>query len=423
MGRRISSLLTVAAILGMAACGEPQNVSPSAPSFAASAPVSTLSCNFTTLSRLTTHYFGGQEAKAVKAILDAMQTAGPTSATGRNLGFDVMVHISQNIKAGNTDAADAASLTNNLLVCMYTDPADLPLTFPEDFSVATDPAQHGGYEVRGGTADLTDPVLSRPLSAPFSGIAPTGVNTWPDVLGGNTAPARILAYGKPGPDPLTYDWKIVPRSTVFSPPVMVGVCVDPNVATTSLIVEEHKGLLPFVDVPFLVPGSCSSVATTQSWPTQFARRLEKWGANVFLPRSLSAAVMNPGGLGGSTGGIGSIFGPTQVATVTLTFTVQPTDVTVNQIITPAVVVQATVPGTSTPIPNVQITLSSRNNNGTPAQLLGTLTGITDASGTVTFSDLSQTKTGGYLLVATGAVIGRPAIQVPEFLSDRYNVRP
>ncbi len=112
-----------------------------------------------------------------------------------------------------------------------------------------------------------------------------------------------------------------------------------------------------------------------------------------------------------------------VDTVTLTFAVQPTDVAANQIITPPVVVLATEAGTSTPVPNVVITLTTLNNNGTPALLSGTLTGTTDATGTVTFADLSQSKTGAYLLVASASVNGRPAIAVPTVNSTRFNVRP
>jgi hypothetical protein len=283
---------------------------------------------------------------------------------------------------------------------------------------------HGAYAVRGGAADpLSAPVLSRPLTAPFSGMAPSGLNTWPSVLSGNPPPARLLVYGMPGSQPQTYDWRVVPRNAVFSPPVVVGLCIDADVSTTSLLNEEHIGLLPFVDQTFLNLATCSPFAT-QSWSMQVASRLARWGIDLLGPRPLSASgLMNPGGLGGSTGGIGSEFGPQAVASVTLAFVVQPSDVRVNQVITPPVVVLATAVGTSTPVPNVTISLAAVDNNGVPAVLQGTLTGTTDASGTVTFSNLSETKTGGYRLTATGSVIGRPGIEVPAVSSTRFNVRP
>lgn len=381
-------------------------------------------CDFRLLSQIANRYFGPAEAKIVRGLISQMQDGGAGTTTAKDRGFDVMARIATNVNAGNTNVADAAGLTNGLLVCMFTDVADLPETFPEDFTIATNPALRGAYAVRGGATDpLSAPVFSRPLTAPFSGVAPSGSNTWATILSSNPAPARVLVYGMPGSQPQTYDWRVVPRSTVFSPPAVVGLCIDADVSTTSLLHEEHVGLLPFVDAGFLNPATCSPFAT-QSWSMQVASRLARWGIDFLGPRPLAASgVMNPGGLGGSTGGIGSEFGPEVVNTVTLTFVVQPTDVTVNQVITPAVVVQATAIGTSTPVPNVIITLAAIDNNGVPAVLQGTLTDTTDASGNVTFSDLSETKPGGYRLTATGSVIGRPGIAVPTVSSVRFNVRP
>lgn len=412
--------VAVVALAGIA-CSDRIQPIPGEPRMQTAAPPSgALTCDFRSLSQLATHYFSGPEAKAVRDLIALMQTAGALSVTARDRGFDVMAHIAANVKAGNTDVADASSLTNGLLVCMFS-AADLPATFPEDFTIATNPADSGGYEVRGGVNDLTGPVLSRPLNAPFSGVGPSGSNTFAGILSGNPAPARMLVYGEPGLLPLTYEWRVVPRSTQFSPPAIVGVCLDANANATSLLNESSVGLLPFADAAFLPP--CSGIAM-QSWSSQFASRMARWGMAVFGPRPLSATTfLNPGGLAGATGGIHSVFGPQVVQSVTLTFTGQPTDVTVNQIITPPVVVLATAVGTTTPVPNVTITLSAENNNGTPAFLLGTLTRTTDATGTVTFNDLSETKTGAYTLVATGIVNGRPAIGVPASTSVRFNVRP
>jgi hypothetical protein len=425
MSVRLNGVAVAIIALAAVGCGERNQTLPPGPSMQASAPVTTgLTCDFKSLNQLATHYFGGTEAKAVRDVIAAMQTAGGTTATGRDRGFDVMTHIASNVNAGNSDVADAGALTNGLLVCMYTSADELPRNFPEDFSVAVNPALHGGYAVRGSSVDpLTDPVLSRPFSAPFSGVATPGTTTWPDMLSANPQPHRLLVYGMPGSFSTTYDWRVVPRNSTFSPKAIVGVCIDPNTNATSLLHEEHTGLLPFVEAGFLNPATCGSLAS-RSFLSDLASRVGRWGVDLFGPRSLSATtLMGNGGLGGSTGGIGSEFGPQLVSTVTLTFTAQPTDVTVNQIITPPVVVQATDAATGDPVPNVVITLTSVNNNGTPAQLLGTLTGTTDATGTVTFVDLSETKTGAYTLVANGGVVGRPAIGVPAGTSVRFNVRP
>ncbi len=381
-------------------------------------------CDFRSLNQTANRYFGSADAKLARGFISQMQDLGAGTPAGQNRGFDVLALIATNVNAGNTNVADAAGLTNGLLVCMFTDAADLPATFPEDFTTATNPDLHGAYAVRGGATDPPSaPVFSRPLTNPFSGVAPSGLFTWLDILSDNPPPARLLVYGKPGTLSQTYDWRVVPRSTVFSPPAVVGLCIDADVSTTSLVHEEHVGLLPFVDQTFLDLDTCSPFAT-QSWSMQVASRLARWGIDFFGPRPLSASrLMNPGGLGGSSGGIGSEFGPQVVNTVTLTFDVQPSDVTAGQVITPAVVVQAMAFGTSTPVPNVIITIAAVDNNGVPADLRGTLTDTTDASGTVTFSDLSETKPGGYRLTASGSVIGRPGIAVPAVSSERFNVRP
>ena len=419
-----SSGMTIGLLALMAVgCSERnQPVLPTSNMQAAAPSGSGTTCDFRSLNQFATHYFSAPETKVVRALLDTMQTAGAFTTTAKDRGFDVMTHIAANVNAGNTDVADAGGLTNGLLACMFATAAELPATFPEDFSVAVDPAQHGGYDVRGGATDPAfAPVYNRPLTAPFSGIKPTGTSSWGDVLSADPAPHRILVYGRPGALPQTYDWKIAPANATFAPPVMVGVCVDPFAATTSLLHEEHTGLLPFADFAELVPGVCSPVASrSTSLPAQLATRLLDMGKSLFLPSPLGA---NPGGLAGTTGGIHSVFGPQLVDTVVLTFATQPSDVNVNQIITPPVRVLATAKRSGDPVPNVSVTIGSVDNNGTPAFLNGTLTQTTDGSGIATFADLSQVKPGGYALTVTGTVNGRAAIFVVAATSARFNVRP
>lgn len=423
MCSRLSGIaIGIVALMAVGCSERNQPLLPTSNMQAAAPPTGGITCDFRSLNQFATHYFSAPETKVVRGLIDALQTAGAFTATAKDRGFDVMTHIASNVNAGNSDVADASGLTNGLLACMFATAVELPATFPEDFSVATDPAQHGAYEVRGGTTDpATAPVFSRPVSAPFSGVKPTGTSSWADALAGNPAPHRMLVYGRPGALTHTYDWKIAPANTAFAPPVMVGVCIDPFAATTSLLREEHTGLLPFADFAELVPGVCSPVAVrTGSAPAQLAARLLDFSKGLFLPSPLGA---NPGGLAGTTGGIHSVFGPQVVDTVNLTFVTQPSDVNANQIITPPVQVLATTKSTGDAVPSVSVTLTSTTNNGTPALLSGTLTQATDGSGIATFADLSQSKTGGYLLVASGTVNGRAAIVVVPATSARFNVRP
>lgn len=421
---RLSGVAVAFVALAAVGCNERTQTLPAGPRMLTTTPVSSTACDFVAINQLVQSYFSSAEARVVRDLVRQMQDAGAGSDTAQNRGFDVMVHIASNVDANNPDFADASSLTNALLACMFTSGAELPANFPEDFTVATNPTSHGAYAVRGGTTDpLKDSVLSRPYSAPFSGIAPPGGNTWPGILSSNPPPKRILIYGRPGSESRTYDWKIVPRNTVFSPPAVVGVCVDAGSNNTSLLHEEHVGLLPFVDVTFLHLDTCSPTASASSWSIRVARSVMQWGASLFGPRVLRAtAAVNPGGLGGSSGGIGSEFGPQRVETVALSFVQQPKDVRVNQVID-TVRVLATVLSTGEPVPNVSVTLVAVNNNGTPAFLGGKVTQVTNGAGIATFANLTESKTGGYVLVASGTVNGREAIVVLQTTSARFNVRP
>src|SRR5258708_32446886 len=127
---------------------------------------------------------------------------------------------------------------------------------------------------------------------------------------------------------------------------MVGVCIDPFAATTSLLREERSGLLPFADFAELVPGVCSPVAArTTSLPAQLAARVR----DFFLPAPLGA---NPVGLAGTTRGILNVLGAQVVETVTLTFTPQPSAVILSQLITPPIHVLATCERPRDAVPTV-----------------------------------------------------------------------
>jgi hypothetical protein len=420
-----SAVVLVAAVAS--GCGErsrPLPPSARAPSVSLSNSLA-FGCDFGVLSQLAGNYFSEAELTLVQGEISQMQSLGAFSTGAQDTGFTIMSRIAANVNAGNTDATDASSLTNGLLACMYNNPADLPAAFPEDFTVATDPAQHGAYGVRGGATDPDTAVLfSRPFTSPFSGTAPPPGTTWAGMLGGDPAPQRLLVYGRPGSSPDSYDWRVVPRSTVFSPGIIIGVCVDPFANATSLVHESNIGVLAFVNAQFMDLSTCSPTSAMRpvAGPLEFARGAVRWGVSLFAPSALFAKTLIDG-LGGSTGGVHSEFGPERVDTVTLTFTVQPTDIDLGQIIAPPVVIQATHASTGSAVANVAISLTAGPNNGKPAHLLGTLTQVTNASGLATFPDLSETKPGAYILNASGTVGGRPAIVVLRTSSVRFHVRP
>ncbi|HEV8399663.1 MAG TPA: hypothetical protein VGQ18_07460 [Gemmatimonadales bacterium] len=401
---------------GVVACGERQAASPAGPVADVTALTTLPACDFNAMNPMVSQYFSSGQAKTARDLISAMATAGAGSAGARDRGFDVIAMIADNAQAGTGGSVQAGSnLINELTKCMFTDAAEFPATFPEDYTVALTTSQAGGLGVRGGATDPTvDPVNSRDL---FSGVAPPSGVTWATMLSGNPAPSRLLVYGRPSAIAQHYDWKVLPRNTTFNPNAIVGVCVDVNAATTSMLNEEHVGILTFADAYFLNPATCSS----------FSFKSASWGerlAYIFLPKALSASTVNPGGIGGSTGGIGSDFGLNNIATVTLTFTVQPpATVTVGEPFT--VQVRATDPGTGATVGGVRISIVANNNNGVPKELLGTTTLTTSNSGVATFTDLSFSdgSTGGYRLLASGGVTGRDAIGVNQAISTKVNAKP
>jgi hypothetical protein len=438
MHRWISSSAVLAVVLANFGCGDrnPEPSSPTAPRIAAKTVAS--SCNFNSLSFLANKYFpSSSERNVVKAIIGAMETAGAFTTETQDSGFSVLAHVAANVDAGNPDSTDASTLANGLLSCMYSDPAALPATFPENFLTATDPNSSGAFQVRGKAADnLTAPVYNRPYVAPFSVIAPPTGSDWPGVLGTNPAPRRILVYGRAGSNPYTYDWKVIPRNTTFDPQIVVGVCVDAGIAATSMLNEEHVGLLSFVLVSeAILPATCSPqvVLRQPSAALRFARRVTHGLFDV------PAAWAYAGGVGGSTGGIQSEFSALALFGVNVTFTVQPPK-NVTVCATPpcgsgfstTVNASSTTPSGTFTVGGTTLHLVVLNNNGTPTDLYqctGTSctndpVATTDNAGNATFSGLFITNTGAARLVVTnGAVNGRGAIAVGSATSRKLNVNP
>lgn len=403
--------------VALTACAEPRTDTPSGPSATATSLTTLPTCDLSGTNPLVAHYFGPEGAKTVRELIDQIVAAGAGSVTARDRGFDIIAHIASNAQAGTGgDATSASDLINALTPCMFIDLAEFPATYPEDYTTAVTTAAPGGLGVRGGSADAADPVLSR---GSFSGVAPQFAGTWAEMLSGNPAPARLVLYGRPGSTPQSYDWKVLPRNVAFNPPAIVGVCVDVNTATTAMMHEEHVGLLAFADAYFLDPATCGSLSArtgVSSWTHQLAQ--------LFLPRALMASAVNPGGIGGSTGGIGSEFAANDVPNVSLAFTIQPpASVMLGQTFT--VQVRASDPVTGATAGGVQVSIVAVNNNGVYKTLLGTLSQTTTNAGLATFDDLSfpDGSTGGYRLVVGGSVLGRPSINVGQATSSKVNAKP
>ncbi len=417
MKRWILSGIVIVGGAMVIACGDQRPDAPAGPVASLTALTTVPACDLSQTSSLVAQYFNPTDASTARGLIDQIVAAGAGTVAARDRGFDFLALIARNAQAGTGGAASKGSdLINKVTPCMFQNLAELPETYPEDYTIAITTAAPGGFGVRGGATDpATDPVLSR---GSFSGIAPQAGTTWAATLDSNAAPARVVFYGRPGSTTQTYDWKVLPRNARFSPPVVVGVCVDNTIETTGLLHEEHVGLLTFAEAYFLDPAFCSSVSS-RSPVSAFTRQL----AALFLPQELVASGLTRG-IGGSSGGIGSEFGVNDVPTVSLTFSVNPpTSVTVGQ--TFSVQVRATDPVTGATVGGTQVSIIAVNNNGTPKNLLGTLTRTTTNGGLATFSDLQfdAGSTGGFRLVVGGNVVGRTAIQVGQAMSTKVNVKP
>ena len=403
--------------VALTACVERSQNAPSGPVASVSTLTTLPVCDLSGTNPLVSHYFGTGDAKTARTLLSQISTAGAGSLTARDRGFDLIALIAANAQAGTGgDAASASDLINAVTACMFTNLAEFPENYPEDYTVAVTTAAAGGLGVRGGSADPASPVISR---GSFSGVGPQLCGTWAAMLAGNPAPARLVLYGRPGSTPLSYDWKVLPRNVAFSPPALVGVCVDPNTATTSMLQEEHVGLLTFAEAYFLDPTTCGSVSARTGfsyWTHQLAQ--------VLLPRTLAASAATKVGVGGSTGGIGSEFSANDVPNVSVTFTAQPpATVVVGQPF--SVQVRVTDPTTGVTVGGVQVSIIAVNNNGVPKELVGATPQTTGNNGLATFSGLSFApgSTGGFRLVVGGGVLGRPSISVGQATSTKVNSKP
>lgn len=450
------SVVVFSAVALALACGDQQDrglSQPVSPSFART-PTNTFStkCSFTTASQLAGSYFTNNDTvKVVRTLISSMKTAGAGTTTAASLGFDVFAHVSANISV-DPDFTTGSAFVNEIIKCMFTDPNAWPASYtaptpgPEDFTIALDATRPGAFDVRGGASDPTSPVLARISS--YSGVAPSDTFSWQTVLAGNALP-RVLFYGRPstaqpGVDSNTfYNWRVVARNTTFSPPVIVGVCIDPNTnafGDQKAVVRKQDqagvSFLPFADAAFLIPGTtCTGpVSLQQGFMGTLAQGIYTLGTSFLGPKPLSATrMMNPGGLAGATGGIHTDYGPDEVDSVFLSFTVQPHDARVcnvpagsgcsgNQTISPVSVIAK---WHGFPVGGVRITVVPVNNNGTPAEMRGDSTLVTGEDGTVTYTDLGLTKTGGYALLTNAELVEQRSslIVIPHVTSTKFNIRP
>jgi len=385
-------------------------------------------CDLQHISQLANSFFQPPRQQDVKLLVDALAAAGLYTVAAKNAGFDIMAQMEgalNDVPATSGNPTVGSDLVNHLLLCMYnptTEAASYPASFPDTFTVALTPTLTGAFAHRtSGTA----PVYARSATSTFgfSGIAPLAPG-W----GVTGTPARVVFYGRPATtgtsiDPLTYDWRTIPHNASFNPEIIVAVCVDAQATgnTTLMLNEQGVAVLAFVDAGFLPPPACSSSNTALlggNRPFQLARGLIGLGSRLFTPTPLMAAVLNPGGVGGTSKRCCSKVGTKDVSSVSATLSDVKSRIQAN---TERFSLLVTAKAGTDFVNGTKFTLSTTVNSGTntfvrvaplntpcsqgvvPVGITGT---GTNSAGTYLFTNLCFTNTGNVYIVGTADNEGR-----------------
>jgi hypothetical protein len=438
-------------------CSEKADGPPTGPEFHTIIDESS-GCDVGHLSQLANFFFKQPRQGVVKNLVDLLgtqNTQDPYGVNAKNTGFNIMAQVEAAVNdATSGDPAVGSDLINHLLLCMYnpsSEASSYPETFPESFTISLTQTSsaHGAFGERSGAS--VSAVLSRPLSAPYTGVAPpTSSTKWGDLITNN--PHRVVYYGRPDltdDTKLRYEWKSIPRGVnLGSSYVIVGFCLDAATQTTTMIVEQSTGgtaVQAYADAYFLTPtvtGTCSPnlAVLAGTSPFQLAHRLFHYGMDLLSPSPLMAAVLTTGV--GSKTKCCSVFGPTSVGSVDLAVTPSikgtpsiPTTLKVNTQKFPLTV---TTKSGNTPVNGVRITLSTGTNNGTPTTIRKAASATADckaappavgvtgedgnAAGTYDFPFLCITSTGGVFVTITADVADR-SDQPVSLTSNKTKVIP
>lgn len=429
MSRRLLVSLIAAVALATAACSDQQPQAPSGAEFTATQATPT--CNFNQLNSLLSSYFPPDQQEIVRTLKHEMQAAGARTPGAVDKGFDIMAQMTI-AAAGGADPVVGSQLARGLIKCMFDVSAEFT-NFASVSFVRSLNADSGGFEVRGGSADpATDPVVAKSDGVILSGVAPPPGSTWADILD-----ERVLIYGVPGAPTAdlfrTYDWSMVrPNAGFVGGLAVVTTCLDDagplpaGVDGTKLMTtESNVGVLAFQDGTYIC--SFGSESSARGWASRaLAQRLTRFMGSIFSPEPLSAAMVSPGIVSGRAGGLKSLFGPFEVESVDLAFVQQPGPSVINRAITPAVSVKAFLSSGMTPVAGVRVTLIAQTNNGSkvvPSFNTAVTEIETDANGSkvaiARFPHLLLNKPGGYILVASGEVLGRNSA-VTSASSNRFH---
>ena len=430
----LASLLAVASVAALAACGETPTSSRNARVARATTAPLALSCDINALKTNARDFASSNRDPLFTVIGDLQQLvkSGPTVA-GTDKAFDGLARLAamRGTTAQSSTATGTAfnALTLGFLGCMES---YIAANVPGDFSVAGALNPGWMYEVRGKASDDAAGAYERGESPYWAAEAPQG---W--TVASTSVAKRFLIYGYRLTDFLTTDptvgsaFEVSTIPTIASggltlgSPLIIGQCnVD---LTSTLRVQHEESILTLSELACATPPTFASLSTGSGANGSFPLRLAQRALDLFTPRTLDAAMII-----GSVGGAGSVLSPFAVIdmqSVQLGFVSPVANGVTSQPLADAsgnpVQVRVTTQNGS-PLGGVVVTLSIAGNSSSVAFFQdgsaapsATVTRTTGADGLATFNNVLLTKAGGYTLVATGAFDGVAGAPV---LSNLFNIQ-
>ena len=398
MTNRIGLRYVGAAVLLAAAACSDANDAGTGPSFAPAPPPTGPACDFSAMKQSAGAYFG--RPNAADALITAMKKQyGVGNPSDENTtGFDILALIAtaHRTSAAVGTAADGSDLTNDVIGCMTLSPA---VTAEIDFTGALGPS--GAYEVRGGSSDPDDNVISNDrktvIAPPTSGFA-----GWVDT--------RVLFYSSPKATvdltekPVAvngHSWNTIPERHTFNGLGTIAMCISDTDRDRIEEVEANGStkvlaLSPVTDFTTL---GLACTQTTSAAPSGIFGRVLHVAKSLVMPQAAYAGKLG-GGTGGLLGGL-TDFGVVDVAEMNLAIgAIQ--DSRTRSTIPPFNITASAAEGS--PLPDVIITVRIAGNFGV-GLLTGKVTDTTDAAGVAQFSGLRISSPGGYVFAVTKSSTG------------------
>lgn len=359
-------------------------------------------CSISNLRVAARRYFSSADRRVAMGLIRELQSSiGSDPAAAKDLGFDILALVAEanDAERARGKPRHGSDVANATLACMSVE-ANLPIPFG-------DALRHGAFQVRAGGTDPTPDIVSRDG---FSGLGLLGNASWQSVFG-----IRTLVWGETAPQltfmetvvDLPFRWSTIPAHPTVDEGLIMGFCVENpgNLRVAEKSANGAETILNLADPSFFL--ACPNLSAG-SQATSPMNRIFAWAADVLGPEPLSAAVLNPGPVGGSTRGF-SGFAVVDAGAVNLSFTQQPANIGVGQLFTPPVVVTAVGNG-GTPLPEVTIRITLDPLHGT-GPLDGRNVAVTGADGRAVFDRLFLKSPGTYQLVATATLSGFPQVQL------------